>query len=956
MPHPNVVAFANRWNGQGYEKGQAHQHVLDLCDALGVPTPHPGDANYVFEKHVTKLGGGKGFADVWWRGHFAWEYKSMGEDLRKAYSQLNEYREALENPPLLLVCDFARFEVHTNFVNTPPTVYRFTLTDLRDDIPVSGTTFTGESVLHHCFGDYGRLHPARVAEDVTKQAAVEFARLAGSLQSRGADPEQAARFLMRLLFCLFAEDIRLLPHQIFAHLVENSRHKPAFFNRAIRQLFAAMAEPDGFFGSDIIRWFNGGLFTADAALAEATPDLTAADLEVLHQAARLDWSNIEPAIFGTLFERSLDPNKRAQLGAHYTSRADILLIVEPVLMTPLRRRWAVVQEEATALLAKRDAATARPARERHEQDCIKLLLDFANELGRTRVLDPACGSGNFLYVALGQLLDLWHEVASFPYHHNLPVILPRTVGPHQLYGIEKHVYAYELASLVVWIGYIQWLHEHNYTDYGNPILRRLDNIHHQDAVLTYDDAGHPVEPPWPDVDVIIGNPPFLGDKKMRGELGDQYVEELRTLYADRIPGQSDLVCYWFERAREQLMAKKVRRAGLLATQGIRGGANRRVLERIKQNGNIFWAQSDRNWILDGANVHVSMVGFDRGEEVERTLDGRRVEMINADLSSRADLPSATQLNENHGLSFIGTQKTGPFDLSEDQASSMLASVGNPNARPNSDVIKKWINALDITQRPRKMWIIDFGVDRPLDSAALYEQPFEYVRKYVKPVRDQVNRKNHREKWWLFGETRVGMRRAISHIARYIATPLVSKHRLYAWISADVIPENLVVVIARDDDYFLGVLHSHIHELWSRAMGTQLREAESGSRYTPTTTFETFPFPWPPGQEPTTDPRVEAIGAIARRLVELRDNWLNPPDISESELKKRTLTNLYNLRPSWLEAIHRKLDDAVLEAYGWPTNLTDADILEQLLALNRERAGTGANSTILSDEQTVSRRT
>jgi type II restriction/modification system DNA methylase subunit YeeA len=476
---------------------------------------------------------------------------------------------------------------------------------------------------------------------------------------------------------------------------------------------------------------------------------------------------------------------------------------------------------------------------------------------------------------------------------------------------------------------------------AEPILKPLQTIIQMDAVLAYDETGKPLEPEWPAADVIIGNPPFLGDKKMRAELGNQYVEALRALYADRIPGQSDLVCYWFEKARAMIENGQVKRAGLLATQGIRGGANRRVLERIKSTGEIFWAQSDLDWILDGATVHVSMVGFDNGTEPNRELNSETVETINADLSSAANISSAYTLAENQGISFIGTQKSGPFDLDEESSKRMISAEGNPNGCSNRDVIKPWINALDITQEPRKMWIIDFGADMKLEDAAKYELPFEYVRKNVKPFRDKVRRKNHREKWWLFGESRPGMRQALANLSRFIVTPMVSKHRVFAWVNNDVIPENLLVVIARPDDYFFGILHSHIHEIWSRSMGTQLREAESGQRYTPTTTFETFPFPWAPGKEPKKDARVKAIAAEAKELVEMRERWLKAdltPDPSPKRRgDQRTLTNLYNQRPTWLDLAHKKLDAAVFAAYGWPHDLSNDQILERLLALNLQRS-------------------
>ncbi|HSN77236.1 MAG TPA: type IIL restriction-modification enzyme MmeI [Anaerolineae bacterium] len=445
----------------------------------------------------------------------------------------------------------------------------------------------------------------------------------------------------------------------------------------------------------------------------------------------------------------------------------------------------------------------------------------------------------------------------------------------------------------------------------------------------------PTEPEWPAVEVIIGNPPFLGGKRLRSELGDAYVDALFGLYDGRVPRECDLVCYWFEKARAQIEAGKAKRAGLLATQAIRGGANRKVLERIKQAGDIFWAESDRNWILDGATVHVSMVGFDAGEDQARVLNGAAVASINANLSASVDLTQAIRLPENAGLSFMGVTPAGSFDVPEATAREWMAIPVNPNGRPNSDVLRPYFNGLDLTRRPRRIWIIDFGVGTSLEQAALYQEPFEYVVSNVKPSR--LKQRSTISQWWLHERPRPDMRSALSKLERYIGTSMVSKYFLFSWIPSEVLPANLLIVVAREDDYFFGVMHSKPHELWARGLGTQLREAESGFRYTPTTTFETFPFPWPPGREPLDDARVEAIAAAARELVRLRDAWLNPPGASEAELKKRTLTNLYNARPTWLDNAHKALDASVFAAYGWPADLSDEAILERLLALNLERA-------------------
>ena len=356
-----------------------------------------------------------------------------------------------------------------------------------------------------------------------------------------------------------------------------------------------------------------------------------------------------------------------------------------------------------------------------------------------------------------------------------------------------------------------------------------------------------------------------------------------------------------------------------------------MLSRIKETGDIFAAISDRDWILDGANVHISIVCFDNGDETNRTLDGWEVGNINVDLTSGGDLTQAQCLAENSVICFAGDKKHGPFEMDSKTAEEML-NQPNPHGKLNSDVVKRWMIGRDINQRSRNMWIVDFGVDMPEADAALYEAPFEYVLANVKSERIQNRRKRYAELWWIHGEARPGMRQALAGLPRYIVTSNVSKHRLFSFVVADVLPDATLIVFARDDDYFFGVLHSRIHEVWARAMGTQLREAESGIRYTPTTCFETFPFPQP------NDEQQEAIAEAARKLNELREGWLNPEGASESELKKRTLTNLYNNRPTWLQLAHEQLDKAVFHAYNWPDDLAEPEILERLLALNLERAG------------------
>ena len=409
------------------------------------------------------------------------------------------------------------------------------------------------------------------------------------------------------------------------------------------------------------------------------------------------------------------------------------------------------------------------------------------------------------------------------------------------------------------------------------------------------------------------------------------------VWSDRVPAEADLCCYWFEKARAQIETGKTKHAGLLATQGIRGGANREVLKRIKESGDIFFAVSDREWILDGAAVHISMVGFDGGQEETRTLDGKTVPAIHANLSgSAADITQAKRLPENFNLSFMGDTKVGPFDIPEALANEMLAAR-NPHGKPNSDVVRPWAIGLDITRTPRHMWIVDFPPGMDEREAALYEQPFEYILRHVRPMRVTARSGDKTGvPWWIHQRPRPDMRAAIAKRERFIATTTVSKHRVFVWLPHPTLPDHQLIVFARDDDYFFGVLHSRFHQVWALRVGTQLREKESGFRYTPTTCFETFPFPWPPVTplSKLTSAQEEqrtAIAQAARALDAQRNEWLG--DRSD---KRRTLTALYNARPAWLVNAHAALDETVAAAYGWPADLPDDEIVTRLLALNQER--------------------
>jgi hypothetical protein len=844
----DAAQFAAKWSRNTRpERAASQSHFNDLCAILALPTPNEADPDgewYAFEKGAKKLGGDDGFADVWKRGCFAWEYKGKKKDLAAAYEQLNRYREDLENPPILVVSDMNRFEVHTNFTNTKSQTYIFCLADL------AAAPAEPLRILRAAMSRPEDLRPGvPTREEITSAAAGKFAETARQLQQRDFDPERVAHYLDRVIFCLFAEDVGLLPDRLLQRLSDfRTAERPSDFSDMLVDLFEAMAK-GGRFGSDAIAWFNGGLFD-DLDVIPLRND----EICRIWDASRLDWSLVEPAIFGTLFERGLNPGKRALLGAHYTDRGSIQRLVDAAVMVPLRREYDLARLEATEM------------RVTSPEGACDRLLAFLTRLRAVTVLDPACGSGNFLYVALHSLKDLEREAILWGAEVlGRPLEAPK-VGPEALRGIEVNPYAAELARVTLWIGDIQWMRSHGYQIERRPILGRLDAIECRDAILG-PDLANPVEPRWPDAEFIVGNPPFLGGKLLRRSIGDDaYVDALFAVYDGRVPREADLVTYWFEKARAMIEEGHSKRAGLLATQGIRGGANRRVLQRIESSGAVFMALSDEPWILDGAAVHVSFVCFDDGTEMERTLDGRLVATINANLTVGIDLTRARRLSANLGIAFMGDTKGGPFEIPDDIAQRLLGAP-NPDGRTNADVVRPWVNGLDITGRPRHMWIIDFGVGMTREQAALHEAPYQYGSMNVEPVR-QTSRSTIGE-WWLHERPRVDMRAALAGLSRYVVTPRVSKFRLFSWLEGRTLADSATIVFARDDDYSFGVLHSRVHELWARGMGTQLREVESGFRYTPTTCFETFPFPGP------TPEQRQGIAEAAKELDRLRRGWLDP---------------------------------------------------------------------------------
>lgn len=707
--------FIDKWSrADRTERQAAQEHFIDLCRVLGEPTPNEADdpAGYTFEKGVSKIDGSGGFADVWRRGAFGWEYKKDKANLDRAYQQLQQYSVALEHPPLLVVSDTKRFRVYTNWTNTVQEVHDFTL----DDLAHSGT----RDLLLNVFRHPEKLQPQKTREQVTKDVAKDFSAIAERLRMKGHAPDKVAHFLNRIVFCLFAEDVGLLQDDLFQRLLKTLAARreqvPERSQKMLSELFANM-RAGGEYGLEHILHFNGGLFNNDEALP-----LDADSLDMLRTIARQDWSSIDPTIFGTLFERFLDPDKRAQIGAHYTDPEKIMMIVEPVILRPLNAEWEAAKAELADTLSKGRARDGRPGKAAISR--AEALLDvFLKRLAEVRVLDPACGSGNFLYLALQSLKDLEHRIIVAAVDMGLALRVIHC-GPQNVKGIEINPYAAELARTSIWIGNIQWMRRNGFEARKEPVLEDLEAIECRDALVTKKGDGSYEEAAWPEAEFIVGNPPFLGGNSMRGGLGDDYFKTLTDIYENRVPGGADLVTYWFEKARAALDTNQSARAGFVATQSIRRGSSRSVLDRILSIAEIFEAWADEEWTIDGADVRISIVCFGIGKE-QKKLDGHVVPKISADLSSSSsDLTRAHRLTENLGIGFQGPVKVGPFDISEIVARDWLSQPKNPNGCGNSDVLVPTLNGNDVVKRSRGKWIIDFG-ERSETEASLYELPFEH---------------------------------------------------------------------------------------------------------------------------------------------------------------------------------------------------------------------------------------
>jgi len=1027
-----VETFIKRWAGSsGNERANYQLFFAEMCDALGVDRPFdkgriPNDP-YCFDKDVKIFHpSGKvtpGFIDFYKAEHFLIEAKQGGttgkkgtakrgtntylREMEKAFVQAIAYTRSLSSkPPFLLTCDIGdHFELWMGFSGDYGGYgarREIGLIELR-----KADVF---DLFVDIFSNPQQRNPEKIAARVTREVAADLAELAKRMEAN-VDPPQVAQFLMRCIFTMFAEDVGLLKEHLFTQALETRWIlNPKTFKPEVEALWEAMNEGTSFgFHGKLLR-FNGGLFGESQAFA-----LTKAQLEVLLQAAKRDWCNVEPAIFGTLLERALDSRERSKLGAHYTPRSYVERLVKPVVMEPLGDRWIAVQAEVKQLL---NAGEAEPTANQRKK-ATSVLEAFLTELQQVKILDPACGSGNFLYVTLDLLKGLESEVLrrleDVTGSAQLRLDIAQ-VNPSQFLGIDINRRAAAIADLVIWIGYLQW-HFRRFGDIPpiEPVLREYKNIECRDAVLAYDgmepdvDAagkvrtrwggrimkspvtGEDIPDPtnkvtiyrylnpraaeWQEADYIVSNPPFIGNARMREMLGDGYAETLRKVYKD-VPDTVDFVMYWWHKAAELVRSSKANRFGLITTNSIRQMRLRTVIHdqlHHKIPIRLFFAIPDHPWTDQGAAVRISMTGatlsFDNSvklsqfgivkkEELGNTPEEsaekvdiifQQVATIFSNLQAGAEIGNAVKLKANFGLSCPGMKMTGSgFLLTLKDAIQLGYQI---NLKSHS-VIKPYLNGKDITDRARGLYTIDLFGFSIKDVQMLYPSIYQWVYERVKPERDTNNRKALRDNWWIYGEARATLRPALVNLQRYIVTVETAKHRVFLFLSAEVIPDNMLIAIALDDAYFLGVLSSRVHVTWSLAAGGRLGVGND-PRYNKTRCFDPFPFPDP------TNTQKQTIRELGERL----DSHRKRVQATHPEV---TITAMYNLLEklrqgeplndkdkafnqkalvSSLKQIHDELDAAVFAAYGWEPTLTDDQILENLVTLNAQRAEEERNGLI-----------
>lgn len=950
--------FIQRWQGKtGSEKANYQLFLTELCELLTVEKPQPAQADnqhnaYVFERRVDMFdSSGKsnpGFIDLYKRDSFVLEAKSTGKKvgsggldvaLERAYNQAEGYIKNLpqfeKKPPFLIVTDIGHvLQVYSEFSCSGSTYTAFPdQNSFRIKLEDLAKTEIQER-LRTIWTDPHSLDPSKKAALVTRTIATHLAELAKSLEQQYS-AEQVGTFLMRCLFTMFAEDVGLLPEKIFTQLLEKLKDKPESCAPALKNLWTLM-DKGGFEGMTMeqIKRFNGGLFAG----ADALP-LTQAQIELLLEAALADWRFVEPAIFGTLLERALNPKERHKLGAHYTPRAYVERLVFPTVIEPLREEWKNVQAAAVLLEQQKPSKKGKKT-----SDAIKLVQEFHTHLCSLRILDPACGSGNFLYVTLehmkkleGEILDFLQQLGFIQTSLEMETV---SVSPQQFLGIEVNPRAAKIAEMVLWIGYLQWhFRTHGNVSPPEPILRDFHNIECRDAVLAWDaiepvldEAGKPVtrwdgvtmkvhpvtgkdvpdetarvpmqryvnprKAVWPKADFIVGNPPFIGAAPMRATLGDGYVEALRKTWKE-VPDSSDFVMYWWHQAAETVRLGQAQRFGFITTNSVKQTFNRRIIKSHLETEpalSLIFAIPDHPWVdsADGAAVRIAMtVGSSKSKEELGTLSNLLKEIaadsqdavdvifkttkgiIYADLKIGINLTTASPLACNSQLSQRGLELGGGGFIIEPDVAKKLGLHTRLNA---SRYLRRYRNGRDLNQTPRDVYLIDmFGLNSE-EVKTNYPEIYQWLIENVKPERDQNRLAAVKNFWWLHRRLREDLRKALTDLNRFIVTVYVSKHRTFTYLEKDIAPDDALIAIGLDDAFYLGVLSTRIHTLWALAKGGDLGPTP---RYNKTVCFETFPFPNP----------TEAQKAKIRDLAEQLDAHRKRQQAAHPEL---TLTNMYNI--------------------------------------------------------------
>ena len=872
---------------KGDEKSESHTFLDRFFQAFG----HAGamEAGATYEERIAKGSkkGNTGYADLVWKPRVLIEMKKRGADLSKHYSQAFDYwqRAVPNRPRYVMLCNFDQFWVYDFDTQIDTPIDMVELAQLPDHIATFG--FMEVTERKSVFGNN--------QVEVTEKAAGRMGELYTMLRDRLMKTRQleqpeaallAQRFVLQCVLAMFAEDRGLLPDSLFVQCVKDCIEQGESSYDLLGGLFAAMNTPGmtpagRYKGVD---YFNGGLF------AHIEPiELTQPELKFLEVAALEDWSKVRPAIFGSIFESAIDAKTRHAHGIHYTAEADIMKIVRPTIS----RYWEERIEAASTI---------------GELNALQL------ELQNYRVLDPACGSGNFLYIAYQELKQieqtLLDKIAS---RRKSPrdQMQMSFVTPNQFFGIDNNPFAVELARVTLMIARKVAIDRLGLQDSEPALpLDTLDqNIVCRDALFTE----------WPKADAIIGNPPFLGGYRMREEFGDKYVENLFNRFSEIDNQQIDFATYWFRLAHDHI--RNNGRSGLVGTNSVSQGRSRSAsLDYIVKNGGfIHEAISTQPWSGE-AVVHVSIVNWSNQQSKECFLDNQLVTLINSSLKAEIDVSNARGIIANKNICFEGVKPYGrSFSITPEEAEAWISCDSK-----NENVLKSIQDATCLAKEPQgqsRRWIIDFN-EMSLEEASNYFLPFDHVRTHVKPQREKVRVERTRENWWRFERTRPSMRLAIQKIATYFAVPRVSKWSIFLSISSINLPDTSINVVASDDFYVLGVLSSETHRKWFIIQGSTLK---GDTRYTPSSCFETFPFPQTPSAK-----IVQQIRAKALELHQYRSDQM--------QQKQWGITKLYNAYfhepASHLYKLHKQLDALVLQAYGFaPTD----DLLEKLLELNLDLA-------------------